>query len=633
MRWPKVGQGCVRPCIRTVHHTERKSYDALNRLTSKTYSDTTPTVTYSYDQTSYNGLIITYGKGRRTGMVNGSGQTAWSYDPGGRILTEKRTISGVTKTTSYTYNLAGLVASITYPTSNTITYSYDNSENQSSVVDSGSNINYALNVSYAPNPAITSALHGQVSGGFAGITRTYAYNSRLQPNTMVVSSANGTVQNLTYSYDLGGGVNNGNVVSITNNLNTDRTQSFTYDFLNRIATAQSQATSGSFCWAQSFGMDRYGNLNTINVTKCSAPTLSLAFNNNQITNTNFAYDAAGNMKHDGSQPYTWNAENQLITAAGVTYTYHGDGWRVKSSNGTLFWRGASCGNPILTETDLNGNNPQEFIYLAGRHIATRQGSTVYYFFDDQLGSGRVLTNSTGVTQQESDYYPYGGEIVVTNSVDNRYKFSGKRRDTETGFDYSLYRMYYPNLGVWMSADPVKGNAGNPQSQDLYPYVQNNPTNLVDPLGNAIGGGFGCTPSTADFWGLFDAFLSQPLGGPVIFGPAPMCVDGAWFGDFGDFIFRKPRKLTLAVSGCGKNPAGFDALSGTWTDPTNPIGCTLSDSLVVAGGTCITQPSGLHCYVIQTGNCQTTMCPGPVRLTTDCMKFIGRFPIQETSHCF
>src|SRR5205085_7284616 len=73
--------------------TSTYTYDALNRLTQISYSDgTTPTVNYFYDQTSYNGLTITNGKGRRTGMSDGSGQTAWSYDTVGRILTEKRTM-------------------------------------------------------------------------------------------------------------------------------------------------------------------------------------------------------------------------------------------------------------------------------------------------------------------------------------------------------------------------------------------------------------------------------------------------------------------------------------------------------------------------------------------------------------
>jgi hypothetical protein len=94
------------------------------------------------------------------------------------------------------------------------------------------------------------------------------------------------------------------VETITNNLNTARTQTYTYDNLNRLATAQSQATSGTYCWGQSFGYDRYANLLSTTVTQCTAPALSLSVNtNNQITNSGFTYDAPGDMTSDGSSPY------------------------------------------------------------------------------------------------------------------------------------------------------------------------------------------------------------------------------------------------------------------------------------------------------------------------------------------
>src|SRR5262249_53883905 len=66
--------------------------DALHRVTKETYSNADPSVSYFYDQTSYNGLTIANGVGRRTGMSDASGQTAWSYDAMSRITDEKRTI-------------------------------------------------------------------------------------------------------------------------------------------------------------------------------------------------------------------------------------------------------------------------------------------------------------------------------------------------------------------------------------------------------------------------------------------------------------------------------------------------------------------------------------------------------------
>jgi hypothetical protein len=61
---------------------------------------------------------------------------------------------------------------------------------------------------------------------------------------------------------------------------------------------------------------------------------------NQFTTTGFSYDASGNVLADGTNTYTWNAESQIKTAAGVNYTYDGDGDRVQKSNGKIYWYGA-----------------------------------------------------------------------------------------------------------------------------------------------------------------------------------------------------------------------------------------------------------------------------------------------------
>ena len=116
-------------------------------------------------------------------------------------------------------------------------------------------------------------------------------------------------------------------------------------------------------------------------------------------------------------------------------------------------------------------------------LARRDGSgAVYYYLGDHLGSSRVMTDSQGAVVQESDYYPFGGERVVSGGLSEKFKFAGMERDAESGLDHTLFRQYAWNLGRWLSPDPDGGAVFNPQSLNRYGYVLNSPTNLIDPLG-------------------------------------------------------------------------------------------------------------------------------------------------------
>ena len=299
---------------------------------------------------------------------------------------------------------------------------------------------------------------------------------------IVASSSNGTAFSVANSYAQTGG-NNGNLASVTNNLDAGRNLTAGYDYLNRISSAQTQATSGADCWGLNFGDDSVANLLSEVVSKCSAYPLSVTVNSkNQITNSGFAYDLSGNLTSDGTYSYAYNAENQLTSAAGITYAYDGDGLRVEKTGGTLYWRSVS-GQPLV-ETDLSGNLQNEYIYFAGRRIARRDSSgTVFYYFVDQNGSTRVMTDSQGNKCYDSDYYPYGVEAgPFTNTCPQNYKFAGFERDPETGLDYTFARYYNPRLGRFMSPDRRIGNIGNPQSLNRYTYAFNNPLNLADDSG-------------------------------------------------------------------------------------------------------------------------------------------------------
>ena len=128
-------------------------------------------------------------------------------------------------------------------------------------------------------------------------------------------------------------------------------QQFTYDPLNRLLTAETTstyATSPAHCWGESYVYDNatttpgeFGNLTNINVAStayngCTQESLSVvASTANQITS--FSYDASGNTLNDTHNSYLWNAESQMKAAAGVNYTYDGDGHRVQKSSGKIYW--------------------------------------------------------------------------------------------------------------------------------------------------------------------------------------------------------------------------------------------------------------------------------------------------------
>jgi RHS repeat-associated protein len=111
---------------------------------------------------------------------------------------------------------------------------------------------------------------------------------------------------------------------------------------------------------------------------------------------------------------------------------------------------------------------------------------------DNVGSTELVTDSIGDVLNESLFFPYGVERVISqNDTGNNYKFSGKERDPETGLDDFGARYYESALGRFMTPDwdgkPITvpyAKFGDPQTLNLYSYVENGPLNRVDADGHA-----------------------------------------------------------------------------------------------------------------------------------------------------
>ena len=112
--------GAVISRVDNAGQTTQYTVDALHRVTKKHYLNTyygDADILYCYDnvQTSCGTASVSNGIGRRTGMADASGKTGWSYDVMGRVLQEAKTISGVSKSLSYSYNVDGSLSMLTLP--------------------------------------------------------------------------------------------------------------------------------------------------------------------------------------------------------------------------------------------------------------------------------------------------------------------------------------------------------------------------------------------------------------------------------------------------------------------------------------------------------------------------------------
>jgi RHS repeat-associated protein len=517
--------------------TTTYNYDNLNRLLGKSYSDGTAGATYGYDGTAPTGctppsLSATNLVGRMSGMCDGSGATAWSYDPMGRTLAEERKIGTVTDQIGYTYYLNGALDTITYPlagatTPFVLTYNVNTAGRTYSAV--GSN-----GVTYAQVTSAYASGAADVTQYGSNIQITDTYNARLQPlqTTAEQLSTTDTLFNRTYNFHAGGTPgDNGNLYGVVDGLDAlglnrpNGSVNYTYDTLNRVNSAATLGTActamagGTLNWGSTFTVDAWGNLTAQTPTLCTAVSMASAANSeNRLTTA--TYDSAGNMTQNSGQGYTYDAEGRITNGSGTVYTYDGMGERVAKAGSKLYWKGV--GSTALVETNTSDRNPTEYIFFNGARIARIDpgATTPKYSLTDNLGSTAVETDSLGNILNESLFFPYGVERVIEqNDTANNYKFTGKERDAETGLDDFGARYYASSLGRFMTPDwdakPTSvpyASFGDPQTLNLYSYVENGPLNKVDADGHAA------SQNVANNWVIPDNYCAAMQGYGGLCGP-------------------------------------------------------------------------------------------------------------------
>jgi RHS repeat-associated protein len=250
------------------------TYDSLNRLATKDYSDSTPSVNYFYDVVASN-LPTGVTNPNNFGFSNLLGRTVavasptttreaatalfHSYDIGGRIRKSSQLLDTQHYSTDSSYNLASLPIGHTYPSGRTISHSYNIAGQILGVMSNEQVI--SQQVKYTPSGSISSHRLGN------GLYHQMKYNSRLQPTEIKLGSdLTGTASESVWKQEYNYGVydfntinnstttptistnqsqNNGNIghIKLTPGSGTNTfNQFFVYDELNRLKLAKEFAT-------------------------------------------------------------------------------------------------------------------------------------------------------------------------------------------------------------------------------------------------------------------------------------------------------------------------------------------------------------------------------------------------------
>ncbi len=467
------------------------TYDTLNRPYQIIYNvgstgvPATPTVTYTYGTNP-----ALNNNGRLQQISDGVGSESYSYDILGRVTQVQKIISGTTYNTGYAYNLASQPTSITYPSSRTVQQSYDAIGRLCAIAGQSSNCSsnttpYATSLAYNTAFQVTGFNYGN------GVAATLGYSSdRLQLTSLSYVKSGQTLFSLGYGYAQNGG-NNGQITSITDNVDSGRSAAYTYDALMRLSTASTTGSTGYPRWGLSFTYDRYGSRTAQNLTAGTAPAPQTPTDPATNHMTGYTYDANGNLTVEPYTPsnnnYGYDGENRMVSfsSGGTTaaYTYDAKNLRVKkqSSGATTVY--IFSGQKVVAEY-VNGAAPgsptKEYVYAGAQLLATIASGTTTYHHPDHL-SARLNSNASGTKVGDQGHFPFGESWYLTNTT-TKWEFTSYERDSETGNDYALARYHMNRVGRFSSPDPIGGSSGDPQTWNRYAYVANRPLSVTDPSG-------------------------------------------------------------------------------------------------------------------------------------------------------
>jgi RHS repeat-associated protein len=211
---------------------------------------------------------------------------------------------------------------------------------------------------------------------------------------------------------------------------------------------------------------------------------------------------------------------------------------VLSRNSTFGYDGAA----IITEQH-GTHDPISILAGLGwdQHYAQIDDTgTAVTLLPDALGSLVGEVGANGQLTATRAYEPFGADTTTSGDAASRFGFTGREHDP-TGLIYYRARYLHPATGRFISEDPAGFTAGD---ANLYAYVHNNPTNLIDPTGEfawlALCGGGAIVDA-----GIHILTNRKPILGGTLVAAGRGCVTGLAFGAIGKAFTAMKATNTVA----------------------------------------------------------------------------------------
>lgn len=452
------------------------TYNTLGNITSRTGTEGTTSYLYHTSGVKINKLE------KITSFTTGY-EEVYTYDNVyAKLQSKTEKINNISYATSYTYNKYDDLLSTTYPSGIVISNEYD-ANGYVTFIKNGTTTLFT-------NQGMTSygnyktyqygnGLINDVSYHFTYPTRYYSRNT-----TATIKRQD---LNLVWNYGTG------NLTS-RNDAIVNRTESFVYDIMNRLTSAQvgtntaltsNYSVDGNITVksdAAGVGGLEYLNTKINAVSKISTP-INISLSTQNITYS--VYQRPTNINESTKSldlAYSFDYERRMATF---------------KTNNVVDETRIYVGN---YEKQTIGSTTREIHYVSNGErliaIIIKEGSTTtnYYTHTDHLGSILAITNSSMNYVAQQNFDPWGRKrnhntwtYTGISSVPTwLYRgFTGHESYDQFSLINMNARLYDPVTGRMLSPDIMVSMPYSSQGYNRYSYANNNPLKYIDPDGNEI----------------------------------------------------------------------------------------------------------------------------------------------------